>query len=180
MAEVAVLTPVREGRAEPLRALLRALRRPEEPGDVPAARDSPFAKIGVTHFARLVVIDIGSPRLLFTSRFDGDERRYLTQFAASASALEIYTHCRRPVRHDPDALDEHTLLHYLLRYRDDRVPPSYVISAFPNDATVARINAALALRERLARLALETQGADALVIAERFRQETLIRELAQP
>jgi hypothetical protein len=180
MPELALLTPVRDGKAGGLRKLLRSLPRGAEAEDASASvLRSPFAGLSVTHFARLVVIDTGSPQLLFTSRFDGEERAYLSKFAASASAREIYRRCKRPQRGDPDQLDEQRLLDYLLNCRDDRLQASYVVSAFPAEATVAEINAALELRATLSSFAVREQDSPAVVLAHRFRQERLIRELAE-
>ncbi|TMK98922.1 MAG: hypothetical protein E6G34_05295 [Actinobacteria bacterium] len=180
MPELGLLTPIRDGQAEGLRELLRGLTGQGDGKDrSPEALESPFAELSVTHFARLVVIDIGSPHLLFTTRFDGDERRYLADFAKSASACEIYKRCKRPKRARLDQLDEQTLRAYLLHYHADRVPASYVVSAFPADATVAQINAALELRAMLSRFAVHEQGAPAVALAHRFRQERLIREQAE-
>ena len=179
MPELAVLTPVRKGEAGGLRKLLRGLPRGAgSEGSSASALCSPFAGLSVTHFARLVVIDTGSPQLLFSTRFDGEERAYLSKSAASVSAREIYKRCKRPQRPDPDQLDEQRLFDYLLNFRDDRLQPSYVVSAFPDDATVARINAALELRATLSNFAVREQDSPAVVLAHRFRQERLIRELA--
>jgi len=179
MPEVTILTPIRDGEAKGLRELLRSLRRGAGDDLAPAALDSPFAGLSVTHFARLVVIDVGPPSLLLTSRFDGDERSYLSKLGQSAAALEIYRRCKRPSRRRRAQLDAETLRDYLLNYRADRVQASYVVSAFPTDATVARINAALELRAALSRFAVREQSSPAVVLAHRFRQEPLIREMAQ-
>jgi hypothetical protein len=180
MPELAVLTPVRNGEAGGLRKLLRGLPCGAD-GEDPSASvlRSPFEGLSVTHFARLVVIDTGSPQLLFTSRFDGEERAYLSKFAASVSAREIYKRCKRPQRPHRDQLDEQRLFDYLLNFREDRLQPSYVVSAFPADASVARINAALELRATLSSFAVRQQDSPAVVLAHRFRQERLIRELAE-
>jgi hypothetical protein len=170
MSEVAVLTPIRAGEADGLRVLLRGL----------SPADSPFAGLGVTHFARLVVIDTGRPGLLLTSRFDGDRKKYLERFVQAPRTCEIYRRCARPDRPNLNALDADTLLAYLLSYRPDQIPASYVVSAFPDDATVLRINAALELRECLSSFALENAEAIAVELAQRFRQEPLFRELAEP
>jgi hypothetical protein len=180
MPEVAVLTPIRDGEADGLRKLLRDLRRGADDELAPAgALESPFARLSVTHFARLVVIDVGPPSLLLTSRFDGDERSYLSKFARSAAALEIYRRCERPHRARRAKLDAQTLRDYLLNCRPDRVQASYVVSAFPPEATVARINAALELRAALSSFAVREQNSPAVVLAHRFRQEPLIRQMAQ-
>ena len=95
-----VLAPILDGRADELRAHLDGL------GDGAA---SPLARVPGTHIARWVVIDdviyqghgqpkrdTLSPRLLFSSNFDGDVGAYLeglrTGMAADADA--IWSHCR--------------------------------------------------------------------------------------
>jgi hypothetical protein len=170
MSEVAVLTPIRDGEADGLRVLLRGL----------SPADSPFAGLGVTHFARLVVIDAGRPGLLLTSRFDGDRKKYLERFVQAPRTCEIYSRCAAPERGDPDVLDPETLLGYLLYHRPHHIPASYVVSAFPDDATVLRINAALELRNCLSSFALDNRDAIAVELAQRFREQKKFRELAEP
>jgi hypothetical protein len=97
---LSVLTPILDGHAPELAAHLDALGE----GDA-----SPLARVPGTHIARWVVIgdvifqgagqrkrDSLSPRLLFSSNFDGDVGAYLeglrTGMAADADA--IWGHCR--------------------------------------------------------------------------------------
>jgi hypothetical protein len=97
---LSVLAPILDGHADELRAHLDGLGE----GDA-----SPLARVPGTHIARWVVIDgvvfqgagqrhrdTLTPRLLFSSNFDGDVGAYLeglrTGMAADADA--IWDHCR--------------------------------------------------------------------------------------
>ncbi len=168
MPEVALLTPIAHGRAQALRACLRGL--PTSPRE-----SSPFANLWLgTHFARFVVISVGEPQLLFTSRFDGDEREYLSRLAAREQAWKIWEHCVKP-----DPVNEDSLRDYLLDDAAARVPESYVVCALQEQDTVARINAAMALQDELARFATRAQGLDAIDLAHAFRELTPVREIAE-
>jgi hypothetical protein len=156
MAGVAILTPVRDGREHDLRNYLRRL-------------DAPFRGLK-THFARLVVIDIGAPHLFFSSKFDGDEHDYLPRFARFSDAVAIWRHCQRP-----DPCTAESLAEYLLDRRN-RAEADYVIDMVPT-ATVAGINAALRLRAEVSALAGRSGGLDALALAHEFRQLESIRAL---
>ncbi len=150
MALVAILTPIKAGRADRLREHLRGLQ-------------APFAGIG-THFARFVVLDAGGPQLLFSAKCDGDASDYLVALAQRDAAVEIWGHCRRP---DPCTRD--TLLQYLLA-GPDRVEPDYVIDMFAPTVTVAAVNSALRLRAQVAALAARSAALDATALAHEFRQ----------
>jgi hypothetical protein len=91
-----VLTAVRPGHADELRAALAAI-----PAD-----DSPLARSPRTHMARFIVMadmpappgvkdPLDGPYLLFTSNFDGDLATYMDELVAGASPQlgEIYGHC---------------------------------------------------------------------------------------
>lgn len=177
MADIAILTRVGSGRSGALRDHLRDLPRrgAGEPGagsaTARAGQPSPFDGLG-THFARLVVIDIGQPHLLFTSRFDGDEGKYLTALAKVPQAVGIWSHCELP-----RPVDASTLRHYFLSGQD-RVPASYVIAVLDPASTVAQINRALKLRATISDFASSWQDADAVTLAHSFRQLEEIRELA--
>jgi hypothetical protein len=157
MTEVAVLTRVRAGEGEALSSYLRALRA--------QARDpSPFAGLSLgTHFARFVVIELGTPHLLFTSRFDGPERDYLKALSGHADAQAIWTYCV-----EPDPVSQPALLAYLMDDKRARLTPSYVIALTGGADTVARINDALALQGELARFAVQAGGLDAVDFAHTF------------
>jgi hypothetical protein len=163
MSEVAFLTRVRKKEADPLRKFLRNLRK--RPGG------SPFANMG-THFARFVVIDIGKPHLLFTSRFDGDEVTYLSSLAGKAEAQDIWGHCVQP-----GARDERALREYLLN-PDAQVHAVYAIPRW-SDVTVAEVNDAMASQSELVRFALQAEGLSALELAHSFRLLPSVRRVIE-
>jgi hypothetical protein len=180
--EVTILTPVRYGKAGLLRKLLRGLSRGSgEKNSVSSGSgvESPFARLSGTHFARLVVIDIPSPHLLFSTRFDREAKGYLSRLAKTDAAQQIWGHCTRPGRDDPDKLDPDTLLKYLRDESSDRLCASYVISAFDRTTTVAQINSALTLHSTVSKFAATTDALDASELAHGFRQLKEIRELAR-
>jgi len=157
MTVIATVTPVREGHERPLRDHLRALKRP-------------FEGLG-THFARLVVIDIGAPQLLFSSKFDGDPADYLFRFARFDAALEAWRHCQRPEPCTAESLAEY------LSHGRDRVDASYTVDMLPTE-TVAGINSALRLQTALSKLAGRSGGLDAVALSHEFRQLEAIRKLS--
>lgn len=168
MPEVAILTRVTDGRESDLRGFLREL-----------GKRCPFAGLN-THFARLVVIDLGgqhfrSPQLLFSSRFDGEEEDYFAALADIREAREVWGHCEKPKRKPVTA---EALCEHLLDARD-RVPPSYVVSALAPSTTVAQINAALELRAELSRFAVSAQDLDPVALSHAFRQLRVVRRLAR-
>ncbi len=150
MTLVAILSPVKAGRADRLREHLRGLH-------------APFAGLQ-THFARFVVLDAGGPQLLFSAKCDGEASDYLAALAQRDAAVEIWEHCRRP---DPCTRD--TLMQYLLA-GPDRVQADYMVDMFAPTVTVAGVNAALTMRARLSALAARSATLDATALAHEFRQ----------
>ncbi len=165
MGEVVLMTPVDPSRAQELQEYLRDLRT--HPGE-----RSPFTmEPRRTHFARFVVLDLDGPKLMFTSRFDGEERSYLEAIAEVPRALEIFERCTRPSPLTPE-----TLRDYLLNDRDARVPVSYVLPWQEPD-TVANINRAIELRGELAELAVKAEQLDPVDFAHELRQLPAARRL---
>jgi hypothetical protein len=148
-----------------------------------AWRDSPFARLPSTHFARLVVLDRmvfeGPARLrpefslqylLFSATFDGEsgEARddYLEQMCLRMPAeLErVFGLCCGapcPVARDP------------ARFRDWVVASQLPVSAFfahRPTATMDQIKRALRLRRRVRNFALENAYQRPRVLQERFEQ----------
>jgi hypothetical protein len=165
MGEVVLMTPVDPSRRDELQEYLRGLRT------FPGER-SPFTMEPCrTHFARFVVLDIDGPQLIFTSRFDGEERTYLQAIAEVPQALEIFERCTRP-----SPLTPQTLREYLLDDKDARVAVSYVLPWQEPD-TVANINRAIALRAELAQLAVKAETLDAVDFAHELRQLPAARRL---
>jgi hypothetical protein len=176
MPELGILTPVESRNEEPLRRLLRALSKSATAdARAGAGEPSPFAQMPArTHFARLVVIDIGAPHLFFTSRFDGEEEAYLEALAAAPQASRIWGLCVRP-----SAAGEKALRNYFLEGRD-RVEASYVLSVVKPQVTVARINRALELRAAIGDLAARSHELDAAALSHAFRQLGPVARLAEP
>ncbi|HUR85764.1 MAG TPA: hypothetical protein VMY78_10500 [Solirubrobacteraceae bacterium] len=163
-----VLTPVRPGMADALRAYLEALPRD----------DSPLARLPRTHMARFIVIPempcapgtglldpLGDPYLLFTSNFDGDLDSYLGELAEALEpeAEEIWGRCIGCPRPAVGA----ALKAYLGRNQID----SGVVFAAYGDATVAGVRRALDKRERLTDFAVRAQDMKPGERRRRFLEE---------
>ncbi|HET8754769.1 MAG TPA: hypothetical protein VFM58_02090 [Solirubrobacteraceae bacterium] len=162
-----VLTPIKDGHAQPLAEHLNTL------GDGDA---SPLARVPGTHIARWVVIDelkfqghgqrhhdtLSAPRLLFSSNFDGDVDVYLeglrTGMAAEADA--IWGHCRDYPGHG----NAGTFRAYM---RAHQLEAALFFAAY-GDQTVGEVKANVAQRRRLIDFALAGQGLDAATLKSRF------------
>jgi hypothetical protein len=165
MTEVAVLTRVKPGEGENLRDYLRG---PQVHG---RAR-SPFAGLAKgTHLARFVVIETDAPYLLFTSRFDGDEREYLKALSERREAREIFERCVKP-----DPVSQASLLAHLSD-DENQVPASYVIALTKPPETVELINDALGLQLELATFAREAGTLTAADLAQTFWELPAVRRV---
>lgn len=165
MGEVVLLTPVAPDAVGALQDYLRGLR-------TRAGERSPFAlEPGRTHFARFVVLQLDDPQLLFTSRFDGDERTYLEALAGVPDACAVFEHCRRP-----EPVTEQTLRDYLMDNHEARLPVSYVVP-WQEPASVAEINEAIELRAALRDLAQKSETLGAVGFAHELRQMRMVRRL---
>jgi hypothetical protein len=139
-----VLAPVAAGREDALRTHLRAL---------PPGPRSPMIRVVGTHYARWAIVRLEDrdgwplesepPYLLFAAEFDGERDGYARRLCERLAhdAHDIWMHCEGYPGPDDDALAAFLLAHH--------VPPGYSVNAYP-DATVDRVRAAFALRERLA------------------------------
>jgi hypothetical protein len=152
--ELCVLTPIRPGREEPLRAELRAL---------PDGRHSPFARIEATHYARWTIVpnlehrgrrrSEGQAYLLFAGEFDGSAEDFLrairTRMARESES--IWGNCEgyEPVAGEGFA-------RYLLAHR---LTPPFSFVSYPG-APVGAALAALHLRERLTGLSIHAPDLD--------------------
>jgi hypothetical protein len=189
MGDVLIITPVRPGQVQSLRAHLNALPRDTPPGEASggaptggpgqppsAVPRSPFTGVlPPTHFARFAVIELYQrPQLLFSSRFDGTVAEYLRALAATAEAQVIWSHCQ--VTEDGAAPDQGQLEGHLCDPRH-QFPSQYVVGAFPAQLTVGEINASLTLRAQLSRFATLAAGLDQWALAHEFRQLPAIRQL---
>jgi hypothetical protein len=179
MGQVGIITPVTDGRADQLIALLSGLPRDTPPtadgfGTTPS---SPFSGVlPPTHFARFVVITLAHHKrhLFFTSAFDGDTRDYLHTLAATPTALEIWSHCQ--ITNAAAPLSGEALERYLCDERNWR-PTQYVVNPLPSGVTVADVNRALSLRTQLAGLMARASSLDPTAVAHDFRQLPAIQAL---
>ena len=149
-----VLTPIRPGEEDALRAYLEGLRD---------GRTSPFARNRRTHVARFVIVPdlpqdpaamvdhLDLQYLLFTSAFDGDRESYLDELVAQLEpeAHEIWGRC---VGCPPPG--GASLKAYL---KHNRLDAGLFFAAYPN-ATVDDVERALDKRGRLVAFMLRAQG----------------------
>jgi hypothetical protein len=162
------LTPIRPGSEAELRAYLEALPRDA----------SPLARLAGTHFARWVILEdwvddpsqrrrdhLHSRYLIFTSNFDGPLDPYLDELCAKLApeARQIWGRC---VGCPPEATGPQ-LKAYLLH---NKIDTGFFVAAYPH-ATVPRVKAALAARERLIAFAVRTQGMSAGDLRRAFDEE---------
>lgn len=166
-----VLTPIRPGEEDALRAYLEALRSGGEPG--------PLARLGRTHVARWLILDdlphdpaaphdhLDMPYLLFTSAFDGDRDSYLDELvvALAPEAPDIWGRCVGC----PDPPAGAALKRYLVH---NQLDAGFFFAAY-GEATVADVTRALDKRSRLIAFVLRTQG-----MAPARLQEEFVREFA--
>ena len=159
-----ILLRIKSGRAQRLRADIRALRD-----------DSPFEAIAGTHFARLVILDrlafegpvqdapdTRGELLLFTAVVDGDEwDGYLGQLRHER-LQPVWDACAGV----PAADDEHGFSAWLLA---NRLAPSAFY--FHYDATVDEAREALRLRDRVREFALANKYVTPKALRDNFRTE---------
>lgn len=165
-----VLHPLQPGHDVQLAAHLDAV----EGGDA-----SPLARVPGTHFARWVVLsDVvfeghgqrrrdswGSPRLLFTSNFDGELDPYLDGLRTGLreDADAIWGHCSGyPGREDAGA--------FRSWFRSHQIESSLFFASY-GDRTVDQVRADTGARSRLMTFALEAQGLSPEELQSRFRTE---------
>ena len=130
-----LLAPLRGGEAEAAREAIRAL-------------DQPFALVPGTHLARVQVLE--DRRLLVAADHDGPLEPWL---AAAAHELDsVLAHCA----FWPGADNPAEVVSWA---RERSLPAGFSVVGSPH-ATVEQVAEALALRERLARFAAETEGLD--------------------
>ncbi|MEA2195429.1 MAG: hypothetical protein QOG42_1863 [Solirubrobacteraceae bacterium] len=167
-----VLTPIRPGEEDALRAYLEGLAS--------GARDrSPLARLPRTHIGRWMILpdmphDPAAPHdhldlayLLFTSAFDGDLDSYLDElvFALAPEAPEIWGRCVGC----PEPAAGAALKGYL---EHNQLDAGFFFAAY-GEAGVADVTRALDKRARLTALLLRTQGMDPADV-----QQELVREFA--
>ncbi|HEV7804282.1 MAG TPA: hypothetical protein VGO80_00570 [Solirubrobacteraceae bacterium] len=172
-----VLTPIRGGLEAELRELLAA---------IPAGRQSPFAKLPGTHFARLVIVDglafegargrkpeLRLQYLLFSSVFDGPRDDYLRELCARIpdEAEAIWGRCLgapTPVAADDDA--------FAAWIGHNQVQTGAFFAPY-GDATVRRIVESLDLCRRLREFAQRTQYLSPPQLKARYDADFNVREV---
>jgi len=170
---LSVLTPILDGHADDLRAHLEGLEE---------GAASPLARVPGTHIARWVVIDdviyqgagqrkrdTLTPRLLFSSNFDGELGAYLerlrTGMAGDADA--IWSHCRGyPGHADGPAFAAWMHAHVL---------EAALFFAAYGGMTVDQVNSNLERRRRLLDLVLDGQGLPPADLKARFMEAFPLR-----
>jgi hypothetical protein len=171
-----VLTPVKPGEEDALRAYLEGLRDGDGDGD---GERSPLQRLPRTHVGRWLILPdlpqdpaatsdhLDLAYLLFTAAFDGDRDSYLDELvvALAPEAGEIWGRCVGC----PEPAAGGALKRYLTH---NQIDAGFFFAAYPQ-AAVADVVRALDKRERLAAFALRTQG----MAAERL-QEEFVREFA--
>lgn len=166
-----VLTPIRPGEEDALRAYLEGL------GGSGDGERSPLARLPRTHVGRWLVLDdlpqdpaaphdhLDLRYLLFTSAFDGDVSSYLDELVAALApeAGEIWGRCVGC----PEPAAGAELKRYL---RHNQLDAGFFFAAYP-DSTVADVLRALDKRARLAAFVLRTQGMEPGAVREQFVRE---------
>jgi hypothetical protein len=170
---LSVLTPIADGHADELREHLDGLGE---------GADSPLARVPGTHIARWVMIDgvvfqgAGqrrrdelSPRLLFSSNFDGDVGAYLEglRTGMGAEADAIWGHCRGyPGHASGPAFAAYMRAHML---------EAALFFAAYGGMTVEQVQANLGRRRALLELALDGQRLAPAELKARFMEAFPLR-----
>jgi len=162
-----VLTPILPGQEEELHEYLLEMQQRDQ---------SPFQRVGNTHFARWVIIDklgddggsaprdvLQSQYLLFTAVFDGTPNHYVESLGAQMipEAHEIWGHC---VGY-PGTQDSAAFRTYL---RHNQIDATLFFAAYPG-ASLPDVLQSLALREKLIEFAVMAQGLEAQPLYEAYR-----------
>jgi hypothetical protein len=170
-----VLTPIRPGEEDALRAYLEGLRGS---GDGDGAHErSPLARLARTHVARWLILTdmphdpaaphdhLDLPYLLFTSAFDGGLESYLDELAheLAGEAGEIWGRCVGC----PQPASGAALKRYL---KHNQLDAGFFFAAYPQ-STVADVRRALDKRERLIAFTLRTQGMAPAELQKAFVEE---------
>ena len=148
-----VLTPILPGGEHAVRACLEGLK------------ESPFARLPRTHFARWVVVPdfvhdpqqpapdpLGGPYLLFSATFDGELESYLDELCTELApeAKEVWGRCVGC----PTPAEGPALAAYL---RHNQLRTGLFFAAYPT-ASVQDVRRSLDKRARTAALAVNGQG----------------------
>lgn len=169
-----VLTPIRPGEEDALRAFLEGLGGGSGDGD---RERSPLARLARTHIGRWLILDdlphdpaaphdhLDLQYLLFTSAFDGDVGSYLDELVdvLAPEAGEIWGRCVGC----PEPAAGAELKRYLLH---NQLDAGFFFAAY-SESTVADVLRALDKRTRLAAFVLRTQGMAPAAVREQFVRE---------
>jgi hypothetical protein len=170
---LSVLTPILDGHATAVREHLDGL------ADGAA---SPLARVPGTHIARWVVIDdviyqghgqpkrdTLSPRLLFSSNFDGDVGAYLEglRTGMGSDADAIWSHCRGYPGHDDGPA-------FAAWMRAHMLEAALFFAAY-GGMTVEQVHTNLERRRTLLGLVLEAQGLAPADLKARFMETFPLR-----
>ena len=139
-----LLASLRGGEADAARAAIHALGKP-------------FADVEGTHLARIQVLE--DRRLLVAADYDGDLKAWLLR--AAGVLAPVLAHCAFWPGTDNPA--------EVLDWACDRMLRAGFSVVGSPDATVEQVIAALALRDRLAHLAAETEGLGDQALFEAWR-----------
>jgi hypothetical protein len=166
LTSISVLAPVTRGREAELRDHLRSLPRDEK---------SPFARLESIHLARLVLV--GGPNELPGRSGKPLARRHLLfSVVANRPPEAFFEDLRRTCGADADRIwgccngyrCSGAATEFIDYMEIHRLPAQQTYFAFP-DATVSKIQSALALRKQHARFAIWAQGATPVDLLTRFR-----------
>jgi hypothetical protein len=148
-----VMAPVKQARDEDLLVTLSA---------IPTGRDSPFASVESTHFARWLLIGAllggdGEPvepdqaYLIFTADFDGSVEGWVATVLdrVGPTVDRVFEHCQGY----PGSADRSAFLDFIGEHRVDAG-----FSVISYRATVGAIRESLALRRALREFAASSQG----------------------
>jgi len=168
-----VLTPIRPGEEDALRAYLEGLGG-SSGGD---GERSPLARLPRTHIGRWLILadlphdpaaahdHLDLQYLLFTSAFDGDVGSYLDELVGALvpEAGEIWGRCVGC----PDPAAGPPLKRYL---RHNQLDAGFFFAAY-GESTVADVTRALDKRARLTAFLLRTQGMEPAALQAEFVRE---------
>jgi hypothetical protein len=163
-----VIAPIVAGHEETVRERIESM---------PVGEDSPLARLDTLHFSRVQIFSElvyqGAPQkpdrlrashLVFTSTFDGELDPYLDAICSrlGPEADAWWQHC---VGY-PGTSDRAAFKRFIHAHRHDS---NLFAAAYPS-GTVARVHAALELRERIVDFAAAAQGFGAAELQQRFRE----------
>ena len=165
------MTPIKPGEEKPLAEYLRGLRD---------RGPSPLSKLSRTHMGRFVIVPdfhndatwkqrheehLDLNYLIFTSNLDGDVDSYLDELCdkLAPEAKEIWGRCVGC----PESASGPALKKYL---KHNQIKSGIFFAAY-GQATVGKVNDALAQREQMIAFAIRAQGMDPEALQQAFVSE---------